>query len=380
MIHGGADFDLDIVATINSPEIIKGIRPDLPEVYDVRKPSKVKLEKADSEKIFQSQANQIGTNKIGFYTNVSSTLYARLADFEEGSREHDILLNRLRWGRVLQGNEIDRAKGVDVDPYPEHFSKYTKITEDMTEEQKEKAKLNNLLLAEKRPYFMRWLYSPYNNRYGNEILSYDTICRSRWGISFSEVMSNPKTDDQVRLLERYKKRTFFINNNSTMNRISRHMEESLRNIKSSSKSRTDFDYKRLLSNPNYSPSKKDIEKIKVLYKEYKSLRRSLYEGHETDISFEETQEISAYINEKAYRTISSKSSELADLAILCVYTVLGKNSKSFLWNVFGQEIVDTIKKKHKERYVRVPMYNDKGSLYYLWSRYGIYKVQILTEE
>ena len=75
--------------------------------------------------------------------------------------------------------------------------------------------------------------------------------------------------------------------------------------------------------------------------------RSLYEGHETDISFEETQEISAYINEKAYRTISSKSSELADLAILCVYTVLGKNSKSFLWNVFGQEVVDTIKKKHK---------------------------------
>lgn len=377
MIHGGADFDLDIVCTVNSPEIISGIIPDLPVVYDVVKPEKVEIPTSHSKIVYESQLSQIKTNKIGFYTNVSSSLYAMLADYPEGSHEREIILNRLRWGRVLQGTEIDKAKGVKVDPYPEHFTKYKRISEEMDEEEKTQSALNNSLIAEKRPVFMRWLYADYNARYRNERQTYDTISRTRWGKPFEEIERLSETEEQVRLVERYKRKTFFIDNDSTMNRISRYIENSLRNFKSEfSKNISSFDYTALLSGKNVSPNIETLNKLKVLYKEYKSLRKTLYRNGSSEISFEDNQEICKYINQKAYRTISSNGAELADMTILLCYTIMGKNSKSFLWNVFGKEVLENLKGRHSEKYVRVPMYNDKGSSRYLWSNYGIYKIQI----
>ena len=375
MIHGGSDFDLDIVCTINSPEILSGIMSDLPVVYDVKKPSKAKINSPTGQNVLLSQVSQIRSNKIGFYTNVSSTMYSLLANYSPESKEYKILIDRLRWGRVLQGTEIDKAKGVDVDPYPTHFTKYTKITDDMTEEEKATWTLNNSLLAERRPYFMRWLYSGYNTRYTNEQVMYDTISRTKWGIPFSEVQRCPSSPEQERLLDRYNKRTFFINNNSTMNRISRYVESEIKSLKQNWK-KSEFNYKKLLSRYSASFSSEDMNKMRILHKEYKSLRKSLYDGGSGEISFEDNVEICKYINQKAYRTISSSSSELSDMAVILCYTVLGKTSKSFLWNVFGKELLDVIKKKHTEKYVRVPMYNDNGSLKYLWSSYGIYTIQI----
>ena len=112
MIHGGSDFDLDIVCTINSPEILSGIMSDLPVVYDVKKPSKAKINSPTGQNVLLSQVSQIRSNKIGFYTNVSSTMYSLLANYSPESKEYKILIDRLRWGRVLQGTEIDKAIGV----------------------------------------------------------------------------------------------------------------------------------------------------------------------------------------------------------------------------------------------------------------------------
>ena len=50
-----------------------------------------------------------------------------------------------------------------------------------------------------------------------------------------------------------------------------------------------------------------------------------------------------------------------------------------MWTVFGKELIDNIKSKRKERTVRVPMKNDKGSMKYLWESFGNYLLDIDEE-
>lgn len=332
--------------------------------------------------VIDSQVKQIRTNKIGFYTNVSSTLYTLLSNFEEGTPEHTAILNRLKYGRVLQGLAIDSAKGLVTDPYPEYWSKWKRVKDDMSDEEKERTIFNNRIVADKRPYFMRWLYSHYNKIWLDEIAKFDNISWARWETPFLELLENKDslTDEKRNLVDRYERRSFFITNNSTMNRITKHVEKYLKNMQKVRRAREPFNYEVLLSDGFRKPTKDEIDKMALLYKEYKSLKKVLSFNHSDNSSGVDSIEgIGKYMNQKAYSSISSNSADLADIAIYTCYNFLGANSKSFMWTVFGKELIDNIKSKRKERTVRVPMKNDKGSMKYLWESFGNYLLDIDEE-
>lgn len=379
-IEGGADFDLDLTCTLDNEEFIEGRTEGLPILYESVKPDKIKITSETEHVVVRSQVEQIKSNRIGFLTNVSSAFYSLLYEFDKESKEYRAISDRLKYGRVAQGLEIDRGKGLIIDPFPEHFVKWKKITEDMTDEEKEYWKFNNSIIANRRPYFMRWLYSHYNRRYLREIAVYDNISKTKWGISFDELKElEDKSDEQVSLLERFTRKSYFINNNSVMNRVAKHVDERLKQMKRiKSSSSREFDFFALLSNSFVKPEKRNLDKMQLLFKEYKSLKRSLREGYSefNDNDFSTIEQIYAHINKKAYHTISSEARELGDIAVWLCYTVLGKNSKTFCWNIFGKEIVENIKNKKTENFVRVPMLNPFGSETYLWGKYGTYLLNI----
>lgn len=374
-ILGGADVDLDIFCTLDSPEIIQGRIPSLPVIYDVKKATKVKLDSNYEDKIYEAQFRQIKTNKIGFYTNLSSTFYALLSNFEEGTPEHNAILQRLKYGRVLQGNAIDSAKGILVDPFPEHFSKWKKITDEMSDEEKIQQEFYNRIVAEKRPLFMRWLYSHYNKRYLKELAIYNNISRTKWRLSFEQLLECPnRNEEQESLVDRYYHRSYFIRAHSTMNRISKYIEKQIESIKLQRKENQKFDTQVLLSKSFRKPSKVNIDKIRLLWKEWKSLNRNLRENgfDDNEERFMSYELIDEFINNKAYSTTTSNAEELSDMIIYCCYELFGVQARSFVWKCFGKEVLDVIKSKYKEKFVRVPMLNEKGSQEYLWSRYGTY--------
>ena len=210
--------------------------------------------------VIDSQVKQIRTNKIGFYTNVSSTLYTLLSNFEEGTPEHTAILNRLKYGRVLQGLAIDSAKGLVTDPYPEYWSKWKRVKDDMSDEEKERTIFNNRIVADKRPYFMRWLYSHYNKIWLDEIAKFDNISWARWETPFLELLENKDslTDEKRNLVDRYERRSFFITNNSTMNRITKHVEKYLKNMQKVRRAKEPFNYEVLLSDGFRKPTKAGI--------------------------------------------------------------------------------------------------------------------------
>jgi len=236
---------------------------------------------------------------------------------------------------------------------------------------------NNKFLAEKSHYFFVHLYSHYMKKYNQEMDIYNNICLARFALNLQEVIElSDKTPEQQEILDRYFRKTFFINNDSTMNQISRYMEKSL--SRERCKPSKDFDYQTLLSKSFKKPSKRDVEKLMLLQKEYKSLKRSLLHSKNNTEEFTSSEKIAEYINDKAYKTISSNSNEIADLTIYSAYSgqYFGEQGKSFVWNCFGKEILDNIKSKKNEKFVRVPMPNRSGNIHYLWRDYGIYMLNI----
>lgn len=370
-------FDGDLICTIDHPSFLVGRTEGLPIIYDTKKAPKVVSDKDDfSKKLIKSQMDGFGT-KIGFYTNVGSSMYALLSEFPEGTREREILLSRLKYFRVLQGIAIDSAKGLITDPFPQQFVKYKKITRDMDEKEREAVELNNRIIADKRPMFMRWLYPHYNKKHNDEMLSYNNISHTKWGISFPELISiENKTSDQSKLVDRYKRRSFFINNNSEMNRVSRFVEEELSKRGRKTSQFTKFDCSIYYSSDFKSPSDGDLSKMEILFKEWRSLRRNLKIEKSGHSDYSSLDEISRYIFNKACSTISSSPSALADMAVYLTYARLKKDTRSFAWSVFGEYIIDNMKSKKKERFVRVPQKNPNGTIDYLWSKYSMYLVDI----
>ena len=376
---GGADGDFDLLATINSSELLECRTGGLPVLYDTKKPPKIEINKSSEMELVNAQMKGFGS-KVGFFTNISSTLYALLYNFPRDSLEYRIILDRLKWGRVLQGQELDKQKGLVIPSFPNHWVKYKKITDDMSELEKNSQTFNNKILAEKRPLFFIYLYDSYMRKYKKEQTTYNNISLTRYDIDFETLrLLEQKTQEQKILIERYERKTYFIDNNSPMNLISRYMEDSLKNVRTnkSNISKT-FDYSVLLSKSFKTPSKNDIEKVKLLYKEYKSLKRSLRNGHNEydESNYSSVEEIFKYIRLKAYSAINSNERELSDILVYCVYEILGTQSKGFMWNCFGKDVVDNIKERKKDKFVRIPMPSKNGNIKYLWKNYGNFIINI----
>ena len=309
-------------------------------------------------------------SKVGFLTNYGSTVATMLSDFDKNSDEYRALNNRYKYIRVAQGLELDKQKGLIIPEFP---SWWTKIDKSMSEFEKS-------ITVTKRPYFFKYLYDYMSKRHNEELLAFDNISRTIYDIGIKELMSlENSTRDQKDLVDTYKRKSFFIDNNSLMNRVSHFMEDKIKEI---SKERRDvsknFDFKKILSKPNYKPNKNDLEKITLLFKEYKSLKRALREnildyGEE---NYSNLDQIKSHINNRAYSTITSNSEEIGNLAVWLCYNVLGETSRKFAWDCFGEEIVENIKNRKGNKSVRVPIKNKNGSFEYLYSKYGIYVVNI----
>ncbi len=381
-LAGGADADYDLIATINSPEILETRTGGLPVFYKTEKPPRIIIDKDSEKDLIDAQMIGFGS-RVGFFTNVSSTLYSLLYNFEKGSNEWASIINRLKWGRAIQGMEIDRQKGLVVPPFPEYWVKYKKISDTMKKSEKEKIEYNNKILADKRPLFFIYLYDSYMRRHKKEKLLFDNISLTRYGIDFNELINlETKTKEQKDIVDKYYRKTYFIENNSPMNLISNYMEKEIKKIQSiKTKESRDFDYKILVSNNFKVPNKNEIEKVKLLYKEYKSLKKSLKNPklENEDLQYFTVNEIFKYINSKGYSAINNNQQELSDIMIYCVYKILGSQSKSFLWNCFGQEVYENVFEKKKDKFVKIPMPSKNGNIEYLWKKYGVFTINVEWE-
>lgn len=96
-------FDGDICMSTDSKVLANSVMGGNPITYQ-KKPTEKKHIK--TEDLYKADLLAFD-GQIGFLTNMSTTLYAMLPLYEEGTREYEEIIHRLKECRIAQGNEID---------------------------------------------------------------------------------------------------------------------------------------------------------------------------------------------------------------------------------------------------------------------------------
>lgn len=346
-------------------EMIDGANGGLPITYAKRSGVKAPIVYDDLHLADIASFN----SKIGFITNCSTSLYALLKNYSVGSKEYDEIYQRLKVCRYLQGAAIDKAKLGTKDTFPEHWTKFNHIKDDVTGEDREKQKFNNSIVIDKRPYFMRYLYPHYNKKHMKHKEIYDTIAIAKFGITIDMLMAKKnKSIEEKAVVETYDRRGFFINTDCVMNKICWHMEKSVKENRIKLYKSNHPVYNILLDEDVVVEEDK-LQQMRLLFEEYRRAKQNRSGDDSIVLS-----QYAEYIKSNAIN-ITSNGAELANMAVVVCYVENPSANKDFVWRVFGEEIAETVKKNRQSK-ITVPVIDDNGDVEFLNKKYKFVEIAV----
>jgi len=302
-------------------------------------------------------------SKIGYITNIASASHCIKHDYEEDSPEFRELDRRGKIFRRLQGSEIDKAKtGESQIKIPDSWSRWSK---DISEIEKK-------LVADKRPYFTRYLYDSYDKKYRQHLESYNKYAWSHFHRDMDEIiLDNNRNRKEQEFLDRYYKYSFFLFSKSPMNKVCWHMEKELDKIHTDVEhKRISFDYSKLYSTPLFVPDEANLKKVKFLLSKYISAKRAFRKTYNSvlkrDIGF-----IISEIGKDALEIASGK--ELGNLGVYMISQ--SQRADSFVWNVLGDYVIDNVLDRYG-RQVEIPIKDEYGDIEFMFSNYSSRKIFI----
>lgn len=371
MIEGGSDADGDLTCLTNQKEIIEGAAKGLPLHYETRKAEKVHIVEED---LYKHDMKGFNT-KVGFLTNISTTMYAMLNLFSGSSLEYQMLENRLKQCRKEQGAIIDSQKGLEIRPIPVHWTNWIKNSGSVVEMQ-EKIDFYNSIIIDKRPYFFRYLYPDYNKKFVNYEIFYKTHCVIHFGKSLSEVVDKPVSDKELEIEEKYSRYSPLINTPCLMNNLCHYLEKNIKEIKDDFSGIASEENIKILKNLNIPVDADKLKLVDTLFRIYKSEKRNFasMKNSNGEELYKTLEQYNKHIRQEAFK-ISSDIQELANLSIILTYEAYPSDSKSFVWNVFSEGILKNIEMNRQEQ-LYIPFLDTEGSIEFLGKRYSNHHIEI----
>lgn len=373
MKFADSDFDGDIVFSTDNTYFIKGARrEELPIIYDKQAVPTQKITLAN-----QVRCDVRGLDtKVGQITNYSTSMIAMLPLFknEKQKEQYEEIEKRLKILRLIQGNEIDKIKGVNPTPFPKSWKCWVNINKDDDDITKAEKYKYNSMVVKKKPYFFIYLYNTLMNDYKNYEKNFNSISLTHFGIPIKVLLrKKDHTEGEMNLLRKYRKYSPVLETECVMNILCKEIE----NIE------FDIKYKpncvsllpKFASRDNIDETK--INKLAEIYKEYKAQRK--YKGIETLITNEGIQDEDMndilknvlYANRDEYKDamleLFTSSQELFNhLVVVCE-----RNNWSYdcIWDIVGEDIIDIIPYGSTKVIVE-----DKNGFEYLGNRYKVEEV------
>lgn len=367
--HSDSDWDYDIVFTTDNDIMISSIFPAK---------NVITYEKVSAPSQTLSSTNILNTDlrsfdsKVGTITNYSTTFITMLSNFKKNSSEYNELIDRIKLLRRYIGDSIDQAKGIKMKPFPQEWKRREFLREDDSDEVKKTKYYHNSLVANKKPYFMIYIYDKVKNEYKEYKKKCERTCREKFGCTLEQLINKSnKNKQEIYYVSDYYRRMPVIKNKSAMNVLC--------NIFDS----IDFKYKR----PNNSENVKEmfdilfdtkieinhdiLNKLNDLYKKFNKKRHFKYKNDilkYLDFESEQDSENNKRMNEfyeeirnEAY-TICSNSKELANHLIYITYQLNPNDSKEFAWSIAAEGILDILKDKSCGN-IQIPMPDKNGEEY-----------------
>jgi hypothetical protein len=381
MNWAGSDWDYDIIATTSNSTIIKGVyRNELPVVYAPPNSHKRKLTNDD---LFNADLFSFGSI-IGSITNKSTSAYALLPLFKDSSEEYKITMNRIQMCTKLQSAQIDKAKiGRQVKGIPSNWIKRQKISDNDSNDDKQKKEIINKTLLEKHPYFFIYLYKGTNTKYKNHVKRYNITCQQKFGMDLEELRNiKRKTKEQHEFLHLFDEFSPVFETDCVMNNLCKYIESvdfGIRNIINNHDEK--HFHKSLMSSEDFSIDIERYELIIDTFNTYKkkisklipatqlneSVRNGFDEGLEKSINGQ-YEKLKLKLIE-----ICSYEKELVDYLIYLFYVDQPNSNKEILWNLFGHCLFDNVKRNNVGTF-SIPIPDEKGEIVYLNKNYSLKEV------
>jgi hypothetical protein len=349
-------------------------------MYETRKAPKCKI--VESE-LYKADLKGFNT-KVGFLTNLSTTMYAMLPMFAEDSLEYKEIIRRLKQCRKEQGTIIDATKGLEVNPIPSHWSNWKKITDDMSEEEKDRVNFNNSILVDKRPQFMQHLYSNYGKDYRKYCEDYDVLCQAKFRMFLEDFLAIDKKDldaEQKEFLNQFQRYNPLLDTKCEINNISSYMQKRTKEIKNNYNLVWTKEFVEIMKKrnaPEWSDEKSDA--LIALHEKYKSEKRNFGNIKDDDGNsrWNTIEQYNKSVRQEALK-LSSDFGELAYYAISRCYILLDSDNKAFVWNILGDGIVDNMIENSKYKKIEMPFLDENGNIEYLGKRYSRREIKIIAD-
>ncbi|RKJ29872.1 hypothetical protein D7X33_42160, partial [Butyricicoccus sp. 1XD8-22] len=172
--HSDSDWDYDIVFTTDNDVVLNSIIPNKNVItYDKNTANAQKL---NNTNILKTDLRSFDS-KIGQITNYSTSFISMLANFKEDSDEYNELLQRIKLLRRYIGDSIDAAKGIKTEPFPIEWRKRVFVDKSDSKEVKKEKYFRNKLVADKKPYFMTYVYDKLQKEYKDFKRNYDRMSK-----------------------------------------------------------------------------------------------------------------------------------------------------------------------------------------------------------
>lgn len=363
------------MASTNNRAIIDAVyRDELTVTYDAPKPAKKVFTRDD---LYSSDVFSFGSS-IGSITNKGTNAYALLPvverDYGRDSEEYRILYSRLQQCCVAQGKSIDKAKiGQKVKGIPDVWTRWSRISDDDTEDQRHYKELMNRILIDRRPYFFKYRYPKSRKEWREYEQEKDILCQILYGMTVKELQELPdKTDEQAEWLRGFEKHAPLIVSDSPMNLVCRWIEkqdfEIQRRVKNS-----DFDWTIYLSDVQ-DVSGEDYERIVRCYKRHqRDISSNLSGNCDIRMSDSEVYENSVARFREKMSYICSNPAMVANALLRYMYVESPTTAKGLLWDAYGRQMVMAARTKNSGK-ILCPMPDQAGDIEYLGKKYCLAEV------
>lgn len=370
----GMDKDGDAVINTSFPLLVENTKK-LPAIICVQRKAPKCIPTEDD--FMSSNISSFG-NAVGEVTNRITSMFEVQANFNKDSREYRILDYRIKCGQLYQQNQIDKTKGIEAKDMPDKWYSWiaNKLSKANTSSEKKEYWFNRRLLADKKPYFMQYIYPKERVLLNDYIKKNDEKCFMRFRMSLEDLISKKnKSKEEQKFVDCYHQRFPVGTAPCTINKICWKIEE-LFDLDASFKQDNEFDYSILKCNIGYS--KQLYGKIKTIYDRYRKELSNYMQIAKSERIKSEDRQIQKYLLKEQFKRkcLEQCPNEeiLCDIVVDLCYSK-SKNSKQFAWDICGDMFIQNLLRRNNYM-VSYPALDDAGDIEFDGKRFSMKTAEI----
>lgn len=239
-----------------------------------------------------------------------------------------------------------------------------RISEDLSENEIAKKQFNLRILADKKPYFMRYIYPGLMNQYNTYLKNTNKKCLREFRQSIDELIDkdpNELTEAETEFIAYYIKRMPVGMHQCVMNKICKRFEEEFDNYFLKNTNDNEFDYRLMKSGQEYTTSQ--YYTILKLYEQYTKRLQEYMQFSKRERIDEDEAVTKRGLMIKDFKTecqkVCSNAMQLCDIILDICYR--RSDSKQFCWDICSEEIIYNLF-QNNDNTISFPVQNANGDI------------------